>query len=60
MAKAFHERLSALDAIFLDLENETASMHVGVVLLFDAKPLMLDNGGLDMERITKYTLAALD
>ena len=60
MTQAFHERLSALDAIFLDLENETASMHVGAVLLFDAKPLTLDNGGLDMERITKYTLAALD
>jgi WS/DGAT/MGAT family acyltransferase len=60
MADAFYERLSALDAIFLDLESETAPMHVGAALLFDAKPLTLEHGGLDMERITKYTLAALE
>jgi len=60
MTDAFHERLSALDATFLDVENETAPMHVGALLLFDAKPLTLEHGGLDIERITKYTLAALD
>jgi len=60
MSDTFYERLSALDAIFLDLENETAPMHVGAALLFDAKPLMLEHGGLDFERITKYTLAALE
>lgn len=60
MSETFSERLSALDATFLDVENETAPMHVGAALLFDAKPLMLEHGGLDMERITKYTLAALD
>ena len=60
MADTFYERLSALDAIFLDLENETAPMHVGAALLFDAKPLTLGHGGLDIERITRYTLAALD
>jgi WS/DGAT/MGAT family acyltransferase len=52
--------LSALDAVFLDLENETAPMHVGAALLFDAKPLTLEHGGLDIERITRYTLAALE
>jgi WS/DGAT/MGAT family acyltransferase len=52
--------LSALDATFLDVENETAPMHVGATLLFDARPLTLDHGGLDIERITRYTLAALD
>jgi WS/DGAT/MGAT family acyltransferase len=60
MPDAFSERLSALDAIFLDLESETVPMHVGAALLFDARPLMLEHGGLDMERITRYTLAALD
>jgi WS/DGAT/MGAT family acyltransferase len=35
-------------------------MHVGAALLFDAKPLTLEHGGLDIERITNYTLAALD
>ena len=52
--------MSALDAIFLDLENETVSMHVGAVLLFDAKPLMLEHGGLDIDRIRRYTLSAID
>ena len=60
MSDTFYERLSALDAIFLDLGNETAPMHVGAALLFDAKPLTLEHGGLDFERITKYTLAALE
>ncbi len=48
MAETFYERLTALDAIFLDLENETTPMHVGAALLFDAKPLMLEHGGLDI------------
>ena len=60
MVDPFYERLSALDAIFLDLENETVSMHVGAALLFDAKPLMLEHGGLDIDRIRRYTLSAID
>ncbi len=60
MPDVFSERLSALDAIFLDLESETVPMHVGAALLFDAKPLKLEHGGLDMDRIRSYTLAALD
>ncbi len=60
MPETFHERLSALDATFLDVEGKTAPMHVGAALLFDAKPLTLDHGGLDIERLTRYTTAALD
>ena len=60
MQEPFFERLSALDATFLDVEAETAPMHVGAALLFDAKPLTLEHGGLDIERLTKYTQAALD
>ncbi|MGB5704875.1 MAG: wax ester/triacylglycerol synthase family O-acyltransferase [Polyangiales bacterium] len=60
MPETFHERLSALDATFLDVEAETAPMHVGAALLFDAKPLLLQHGGLDIERLTRYTEAALD
>ncbi|MEM7436709.1 MAG: wax ester/triacylglycerol synthase family O-acyltransferase [Myxococcota bacterium] len=56
----YFDRLSALDATFLDVENETAPMHVGAALIFDAKPLTLEHGGLDIERITQYTVAALD
>jgi WS/DGAT/MGAT family acyltransferase len=60
MQESFHERLSALDATFLDVEAKTAPMHVGAALLFDARPLMLEHGGLDIERLTRYTAAALD
>ena len=56
----FYERLSALDASFLDVESRAAPMHVGAALIFDAKPLMLEHGGLDIERLRKYTEAALD
>ena len=60
MSDTFYERLSALDATFLDVENKAAPMHVGAALLFDARPLALEHGGLDIERLTKYTEAALD
>jgi WS/DGAT/MGAT family acyltransferase len=60
MRNTFHERLSALDATFLDVEAKTAPMHVGAALLFDAKPLTLEHGGLDIERLSRYTEAALD
>jgi len=60
MTDAFHERLSALDASFLDVESKAAPMHVGAALIFDARPLTLEQGGLDVERLTKYTEAALD
>ncbi|MBW2507942.1 MAG: wax ester/triacylglycerol synthase family O-acyltransferase [Deltaproteobacteria bacterium] len=60
MPETFFERLSALDATFLDVEGKTAPMHVGAALLFDAKPLTLEHGGLDIERLSRYTEAALD
>lgn len=60
MEESFHQRLSALDATFLDVEVNTAPMHVGAALLFDAKPLTLAHGGLDIERLNRYTEAALD
>lgn len=60
MQETFHERLSALDATFLDVEVKTAPMHVGAALLFDAKPLTLEHGGLDIDRLSRYTEAALD
>ncbi|MDH4283547.1 MAG: wax ester/triacylglycerol synthase family O-acyltransferase [Myxococcales bacterium] len=60
MSDAFFERLSALDATFLDVESKAAPMHVGAALIFDAKPLMLAHGGLDIQRLTRYIEAALD
>ena len=60
MTEIFSERLSALDATFLDIENPAAPMHVGAVLIFDAGPLQLDHGGLDFERLSRFTEAVLD
>jgi diacylglycerol O-acyltransferase len=60
MPETFYERLSALDATFLDVESKSAPMHVGAALIFDAKPLTLEHGGLDIERLTRYTTAAVD
>ncbi|MFW2390444.1 MAG: wax ester/triacylglycerol synthase family O-acyltransferase [Polyangiales bacterium] len=60
MPETFYERLSALDATFLDVESKSAPMHVGAALIFDAKPLTLEHGGLDIDRVTRYTTAAVD
>lgn len=54
MAETFSERLSALDATFLDIETQSAPMHVGGALLFEAKPLLAQDGSLDVERLRDY------
>ncbi len=46
-----YDRLTALDASFLGLEDHSVHMHVGSVGLFDAAPLAGPHGGLDMERV---------
>lgn len=48
---ANYERLSALDASFLGLEDESYHMHVGSVMIFDAGPLRTSGGGVDIERV---------
>jgi WS/DGAT/MGAT family acyltransferase len=47
------ERLSALDASFLELEDANAHMHIGSVALFEAAPLKGPHGGIDIERIQR-------
>lgn len=48
---AYYERLSALDASFLGIEDDSLHMHVGGVLMFEAEPLRNEHGGLDIDRI---------
>jgi WS/DGAT/MGAT family acyltransferase len=48
---ANYERLSALDASFLGLEDESYHMHVGSVMIFDVGPLRASGGGVDIERV---------
>jgi len=51
---AHFQRLSALDAHFLDLEDAGVHMHVGALLVFDAGPLTRADGSLDFERIREF------
>ncbi len=48
---AFYERLSAMDASFLGIEDGSCHMHVGAVTVFDAGPLRTVNGGIDIDRV---------
>ncbi len=50
---ANYERLSALDASFLGLEDSRCHMHVGGVMVFDSGPLKTSEGGLDIDRILR-------
>jgi diacylglycerol O-acyltransferase len=56
---AHYERLSALDASFLEIEDVASHMHVAAALMFDAAPLHGAHGGVDMERIRAYIASRL-
>src|SRR5712671_5534972 len=55
------ERLSTLDALFLELEDRTTHMHVGAVAVFEGKPppyrdlLALIEARLDLEYHVRHT-----
>jgi WS/DGAT/MGAT family acyltransferase len=51
MAYSHYERLTATDAAFLEIEDETAMMHVGALAVFEAGPLARPEGGIDIERL---------
>ena len=59
MAYQHYDRLTALDAMFLDLEETHVHMHVGSVALFDAAPLLNEDGELAIDRIRSVVEAAL-
>jgi len=59
MTAAHYERLSALDAAFLELEDESCPMHVGAVAVFDTGPLLLADGGFDIERFRRFVESGL-
>ena len=59
MAYSYYERLSALDAAFLGVEDQNAHMHVGAVSLFPATPLLGRDGTLDMDRVRSVVEAGL-
>lgn len=55
----YYERLSALDASFLGLEDSNCHMHVGAVSIFDAGPVRTPDGGIDIEKIRSAIHARL-
>ena len=59
MSYTHYDRLSALDATFLEIESPSVHMHVGSVNLFDAEPLRTPEGGIDIERIRALSDPAL-
>jgi diacylglycerol O-acyltransferase / wax synthase len=59
MAYSHYDRLSALDATFLAIEDANVHMHVGAVAVFDGRPLLAPHGGLDFERIRALAGPAL-
>lgn len=59
MPYSHYDRLSAVDSMFLELEEPRVHMHVGAVALFEAAPLTNDAGELDFERIYRTIDVAL-
>jgi len=56
---ANYDRLTALDASFIGLEDSRCHMHVGGVFIFDAKPVQTEEGGIDIELIRRSIEARL-
>jgi WS/DGAT/MGAT family acyltransferase len=54
-----YERLSAMDAMFLEIEDANLPMHMGSVALYQAGPLLREGGGLDFERMVAAAEAQL-
>jgi WS/DGAT/MGAT family acyltransferase len=59
MSGSHYERLTALDASFLEIEDENCPMHVGAVAIFDPGPLTSSEGGFDIELFTKFVESVL-
>jgi WS/DGAT/MGAT family acyltransferase len=59
MAYSYYERLTALDASFLALEDENSPLHVGAVAVFAKGPLTGPEGGVDIERFRRFVESVL-
>jgi WS/DGAT/MGAT family acyltransferase len=59
MSYTHAERLSALDHSFLALEEGRSHMHIGAVGIFEAAPVTLPSGGIDIDRIMRLMEAGI-
>jgi WS/DGAT/MGAT family acyltransferase len=48
------ERLSCLDAFFLEAEHDNVHMHIGATLVFEAGRFHKRGGGVDIDKIRSY------
>jgi len=56
------ERLSCLDAFFLEAEHDNTHMHIGATLIFEAgrfRKRRQGNGGIDIDKIRAYVASRL-
>lgn len=58
-AMSYAESLTALDSVFLTIEDEQNLMHVGLTGVFQLGPLAAPAGGLDMPRVRRYAASVL-
>lgn len=49
-----YSRLTALDRVFLDIEDRVTHMHVGGTCIFDGEPLRSGDGGINGDLIREY------
>ena len=59
MPRYAYDRLTALDSTFLTLERPNSYMHVASTQVFEMGPLRTPEGGLDAEKILRFTEASL-
>ena len=59
MPRYSYDRLTALDNSFLILERPNSYMHVASTQVFEMGPLRTRDGGLDAEKIVRFTEASL-
>jgi len=59
MAYAHYDRLTSLDAAFLELESPSVHMHVGSVGIFEPGPLAVAENGIDFDRLLEVCEAGL-
>jgi WS/DGAT/MGAT family acyltransferase len=53
MSYSHYDRLTALDATFLAIEDENVHMHVGAISIFEGGDLLRHDGGIDFARVRR-------
>jgi WS/DGAT/MGAT family acyltransferase len=59
LAYTYYDRLSAMDAMFLEIEDAQTHMHMGAVGIYEVGPLREPGGGLDFERVRDFAESQL-